>query len=39
MIVWGGSKARRSLRPFCVRPFLLITLGIIMVYKGTQMDM
>jgi sulfite exporter TauE/SafE len=38
LILWGASQVRRSLKPFRLRPFLLITLGIVMIYSGTQQD-
>lgn len=39
LMIWGGSQLRRGLRPFRVRPYLLITLGIVMIYSGTRLDM
>ncbi len=39
LILWGGSQLRTGLRPFRVRPYLLITLGIVMIYSGSRLDM
>lgn len=38
LILWGGSQLRRGLKPFRVRPFLLMTLGIVMIVNGIRFD-
>lgn len=38
LILWGGSQLRRGLKPFRMRPYLLITLGIVMIYSGSRLD-
>lgn len=39
LILWGGSQLRRGLRPFRARPYLLIILGMVMIYSGSRMEM
>ncbi len=39
LILWGGSQLRRGIRPFRARPYLMIILGIVMIYSGSRMDM
>jgi hypothetical protein len=38
LILWGGSQVRRSLKPFRLRPFLLIVLGLVMIYNGIRLE-
>ena len=38
LILWGASQLRRGLKPFRVRPFLLIVLGAVMIYNGIRFD-
>lgn len=38
LLLWGGWQMRRALRPFRLRPFLLVALGAVMIYSGLRMD-
>lgn len=36
LILWGASQLRRGLKPFRIRPFLLMILGAVMIYSAAQ---
>jgi hypothetical protein len=38
LLLWGGAQLRRGLKPFRLRPFLLLALGALMVYNGLRME-
>lgn len=38
LLLWGSFQFRRGLRPFRLRPFLLVGLGVLMLYNGLRME-
>ncbi|MCC6263273.1 MAG: hypothetical protein IT169_06830 [Bryobacterales bacterium] len=38
LLLWGGFQLRRAFKPLRLRPFLLVALGLLMLYNGLRME-
>ncbi len=38
LLFWGVFQLRKGLKPFRLRPFLLIILGALMAYTGLRLE-